>query len=108
MYNQNNVFAKIIRGEITTKKIYEDDDIISFYDINPKAKVHALVIPKKHCLTFVDFILNSSNHEVGRFFQKVQFIATDILKLENFKLLTNNGEGAGQEIPHFHIHILGN
>lgn len=106
MYDKNNIFAKILRSEIPSKKVYEDSEVLAFYDINPKARIHVLIIPKGEYLTFADFILNSNNIE--DFFKRVRYIAEDVLQLKDFKLITNNGEGAGQEVPHFHIHILGN
>ena len=106
MYDENNIFNKIINSQIPKKTIYEDYKILSFYDINPKAKVHALVIPKKQYIDFSDFASRGELNEVGEFFKKVDFIAKSILNLESFKLLTNNGKEAGQEVFHFHIHIL--
>lgn len=109
IYNPENVFAKIIAGTMPCKKIFEDEHVLSFWDIHPKAKFHALVITKKKFVNFEDFIKKSELHEVGMFFQKVNFIATEILKLNNnFKMLTHNGKDANQEIEHFHIHILSN
>jgi histidine triad (HIT) family protein len=107
MYNTNNIFYKILKKEVPAKIIHETETIICFYDINPKSKVHALVIPKKEVIDFDDFIKQASQIEVASFFKDVQVIAKDILKLNNFKILTNNGSGAGQEVFHFHIHIMG-
>lgn len=107
MYDSNNIFAKIIRNEVPCEKIYEDDLLLSFYDIHPKSKVHALVIPKLEVQNFVEFTSKAQSLEVAEFFKKSSFIATDILKLNSFKILTNNGKGSGQEVFHFHIHILG-
>jgi histidine triad (HIT) family protein len=105
MYDKNNIFARILRSEIASKKVYEDDKILSFYDINPKARVHVLVIPKGEYINFTDFV--SRSNDVESFFKCVKHIAEDILGLKDFRLITNNGKGAGQEVPHFHIHILG-
>jgi histidine triad (HIT) family protein len=106
LYNTNNIFYKIINGNILCKKIYEDDNILAFYDIKPKAKIHALVIPKKEYINFTDFTQNAPEKEIIIFFQKVNFVANNILKLTHFKLQTNNGEESGQEVLHFHVHIL--
>jgi histidine triad (HIT) family protein len=104
-----NIFSKIIKGEIPCKKIFEDENVLSFWDIYPKAPIHALVIPKLNYSTFEQFAQNEPSDVVGNFFIKVNFIATDILNLKyNFKLVINNGEKAGQEVPHFHVHILSN
>ncbi len=106
LYNKNNIFYKIINGDIPCKKIYEDSNILAFYDIKPKTKIHALVIPKKEYINFTDFTQNASEKEIIIFFQKVNFVANDVLKLTHFKLQTNNGEESGQEVFHFHVHIL--
>ena len=106
MYDENNIFNKIINSQIPSKKIYEDENILCFHDINPKARVHALVIPKKQYIDFSDFTSRAGLEEVGDFFKKVDFIAKSVLNLTSFKLLTNNGQEAGQEVFHFHIHIL--
>lgn len=105
----SNIFSKIIKKEIPCKKIFEDENILSFWDIYPKARIHALVIPKLNCYNFESFIEKENIQNIGHFFSRVNFIATDILKLkDNFKLIINNGEKAGQEIFHFHVHILSN
>lgn len=107
MYNTQNIFYKILKSEIPNKTIYEDENILCFYDINPKSKIHALVIPKMNYIDFNDFVTNANPTLVSNFFKKVNDIAVDILFLENFKIITNNGAGAGQEVFHFHVHILG-
>ena len=109
MYNEDNIFAKILRGELPSKKVFEDEGILAFYDIHPKAKVHVIVIPKLQVTSFQDFAEKYNEKEIGDFFKKVKYIAIEVLKLdENFKLLVNNGANAGQEVFHFHIHILSN
>jgi histidine triad (HIT) family protein len=108
MYEENNVFAKIIKGEIPSKKVYEDDEILAFYDINPRARIHVLVIPKIACKDFSDFVQKADDKTISSFFIKVNQVATEVLKLTDFKILTNKGKGAGQEVFHFHIHILAN
>lgn len=108
IYDENNVFAKILRGEIPCEKIYEDTYAIAFNDIQPKAPVHALVIPKGSYISFHDFTANASQEEIAGFFIAVQKVAGQ-LALENngYRLLTNHGADAGQEVPHFHMHIIG-
>ena len=108
MYNSENIFAKILRKEIPCKIIHEDNTILSFHDINPRAKIHALVIPKIAAVSFSDFITNNSNETIADFFKKVNYVACNILNLQDFRLQINNGENAGQEVFHFHVHILGN
>jgi len=108
MYNSQNIFAKILRKEIPCKTIYEDETIFAFHDINPRAKIHALVIPKIETVSFSDFITSNSNEMIGDFFKKVNYVAYDILNLADFRLQINNGANAGQEVFHFHVHILGN
>ncbi len=108
MYDDSNIFAKILKKEIPASIIYEDDLVLCFKDINPKAKVHVLVIPKVFCISFDDFAKNQSVGIVGEFFKKVEFIAKDVLKLEHFRLQMNNGASSGQEVFHFHVHILSN
>jgi diadenosine tetraphosphate (Ap4A) HIT family hydrolase len=107
-YDSNNIFAKILLGSIPCQKIYENDKVLAFKDIHPKAKIHVLVIPKIPVRSF-EMFAKENTLLVGEFFQSVNFIATEVLNLkENFKLVINNGEKGGQEIFHFHVHILSN
>ncbi|MBN9564625.1 MAG: histidine triad nucleotide-binding protein [Alphaproteobacteria bacterium] len=107
-YDPNNVFAKIIRGEIPCKKVYEDEHVLGFYDIAPQAPVHVLVIPKGAYIDFNDFSQNASAREVEFFVRAVGKIARELdLPDPGYRLLTNNGANAGQEVPHFHAHICG-
>ena len=107
-YDENNIFAKILRKEIPCKKIYENDYALAFYDINPQAKIHILVIPKGKYISFSDFSKKASKDEIEGFFKAVDKVADDQdLTKEGYRLLTNNGVNAGQEVPHFHIHIFG-
>jgi len=107
-YDTNNIFAKIIRGEIPCDKVYEDDKILAFNDINPKAPVHILVIPKGEYRSFDDFIAKASKEEVIYFFKKVQEIAKKKgVSKSGYRIVANHGKKAGQIVFHFHIHILG-
>ena len=107
-YDDDNIFAKILREEIPCKKIYENEYALAFHDINPQAKIHILVIPKGKYISFADFSKNASKDEIEGFFKAVGKIAEDQnLVKEGYRLLTNNGLNAGQEVPHFHIHIFG-
>ncbi len=107
IYDKNNIFAKIIRGEIPAKKVYEDENILAFYDISKASPIHVLVIPKGEFIDFIDFVSNQNSHEVARFFQKVAEIVKELKVDENgFRLITNNGSDAHQTVKHFHVHIL--
>ena len=107
MYDENNIFAKILRKEIPCDKIYEDEFSLFFNDINPQAKIHVLGIPKFPCTTFSEFVKNTDNNNFTSFFKSVQLVINN-LGIENsgYRLITNSGENGGQEVPHFHIHIL--
>jgi diadenosine tetraphosphate (Ap4A) HIT family hydrolase len=107
MYDKTNIFAKIIRGEIPAKKVYEDDKVLAFYDIAPACPVHILVIPKGEYQSFDDFAEQSSSDEIANFFKLVQKIASEQnLQNEGYRILSNHGSNAGQTVPHFHVHIL--
>ena len=108
MYDNNNIFARILRGEIPCKKVYEDARTLAFHDINPAAPTHILVIPKGEYVSFHDFAVHASAEAMTAFFKAVQHIATDAGVADaGYRLLANHGADAGQEVPHFHVHILG-
>ena len=108
MYDDNNIFAKIIDGKIPCKKIYEDKDVLFFEDINPVSKIHILGIPKVKCVDFSDFISNYDQGIVTNFFQKFDFVIEQLgIKESGYRIISNSGVDGGQEVPHFHIHILG-
>ena len=105
MYDENNIFAKIIRGEIPCDKVYEDNDVLFFKDINPIAKVHVLGIPKSQC---VDFISKNTPTTISDFFKKTNLVIEKLgIAKDGYKVISNSGMNGGQEVPHFHIHILG-
>jgi len=107
IYDKNNIFAKIIRGEIPAKKVYEDENILAFYDISKASPVHVLVIPKGEFIDFIDFVTKENPQKVTNFFQKVAQISQDLKIVESgFRLITNNGSDAHQTVKHFHVHIL--
>jgi len=107
-YDKNNIFAKIIRGEIQSKKIYEDDDVLAFHDIAQAAPVHAIVVPKGEYVSFDDFVRNAAAEKIAGFFKKVQAIAAQLGADKNgYRLITNHGKNASQSVPHFHVHIIG-
>ena len=107
MYDENNIFAKILRKEIPCDKVYEDEFSLFFNDINPQAKVHVLGIPKFPCATFSDFVKNADNLNFISFFKGIQLVISKLnIEDSGYRLITNSGEDGGQEVPHFHIHIL--
>lgn len=107
-YDVNNVFARILRGELPTTKVYEDDDVLAFNDIAPKTPVHVLVIPKQPYVSMDDFARIAGPEEVGRFFKAVGEIARQLgLAANGYRLILNIGGHGGQEVPHLHVHILG-
>jgi len=106
-YDSNNIFARIIRGEIPSSKIYEDDKILAFNDISKAAPTHILVVPKGEFISFSDFISKAGDKEIADFFKKVSEIAASLGLDENgYRLIANNGSDASQTVPHFHVHIL--
>ena len=107
MYDKNNIFAKIINKQIPAKIIYEDDKILSFHDINKKAAVHAIVIPKSEFISYQDFIDNSNSEQISYFFKKINEIAKILNIGDSYRLLTNHGNAMGQVVFHFHVHLMG-
>jgi len=112
IYDKNNIFAKILRGEIPCKKIYEDEYIFAFYDINPQKKVHALVISKGEYVDLDDFSLKASKEEISGLIKGISIVAKKIgvseeVKGGGYRSLVNVGENGGQEVPHLHFHIFG-
>jgi len=105
-YDNSNVFAKILRGEIPCKKVYEDDTVLAFHDIAPSAPVHVLVIPKFAVTTLSDFVEAVGAEKVGAFFVAVQKVVQQLGIGASYRLITNSGAGAGQSVPHFHVHLL--
>ena len=106
-YDKNNILAKIIREEIPAKKVYEDEDILAFYDISKASPIHVLVIPKGEFIDFIDFVAKENPNKIAQFFQKVAKISQDLKVDEGgFRLITNNGSDANQTVKHFHVHIL--
>ena len=113
-YDRNNIFAKILRGEIPLKpdeKIYENEYVLSFYDINPRKKIHALVIPKGEYTDLDDFIQKASEKEIFEFFKGISSVAKKLSisldKGKGYRAIANVGEDGGQEVPHLHFHLVG-
>ena len=107
-YDPDNIFARILRGEIPCKKLYEDEYALAFPDIQPKASVHILVIPKGAYRSIDDFSANASTDEIAGFWRAVAHVAADAgLSERGFRTIANTGDHGGQEVPHFHVHLLG-
>jgi len=107
-YDPNNIFAKILRGEIPCKKVYEDAYALAFPDIAPKAPMHVLVIPKGTYVTHNDFAARASDQEIAGFERAVGKVAQMVGAAEGgYRLISNCGINAHQEVPHYHVHILG-
>ncbi len=107
-YDDNNVFAKILRGEIPAKKVHEDDYALAFHDIGAKAPIHVLVIPKGKYVSVADFGAKASEAEIVGFTRAVSKVASDLgLKEGGFRMIANTGLNGGQEVPHYHVHLLG-
>jgi len=105
-YNSENIFAKILRNEIPSEKVFENDDVYAFNDINPQAKIHILIIPKSSYCSFIDFSENASPTEQANFYRSIQEITTKLGINNGYRLITNVGLDGGQEVPHFHFHLL--
>lgn len=106
-YDDSNIFAKILRGEVPCDKVYEDDFALAFRDINPQTPTHVLVIPKGAYLSFDDFSQDASPEEIAGLFRAAGKIARDLGAVEaGYRILANNGPDAHQEVPHFHLHVF--
>ena len=110
-YDDNNIFAKILRGEIPCNKIYEDDFILSFNDINPQKKIHVLVIPKGKYVDLDDFSQNASPEEMAGLLKGINAVAKKLrISVDTgkgYRALTNISENGGKEVPHLHFHLFG-
>ncbi len=107
-YDETNIFARILRGEIPNKTVFEDDDVLAFHDITPAAPVHVLVIPKGEYTSFDDFTKHASAERMTHFWRVVRKVAKELgLNESGYRILTNHGPHASQSVPHFHVHILG-
>ena len=110
-YDDNNIFAKILRGEIPCDKIYEDDYVLSFYDIHPQKKIHALVIPKGKYIDLDDFNSKASDKEIVSLLKGISIVAKKLgISVDTgkgYRTLSNLSEDGGQEVPHLHFHLFG-
>jgi diadenosine tetraphosphate (Ap4A) HIT family hydrolase len=106
-YDDGNIFAKILRGEIPCNKVYEDDHVLAFHDINPQTPTHVLVIPKGRYVNSDDFFNEASEAEIAAFFRAVGRISRDLGVVDKgYRILANAGPDAHQEVPHYHLHIF--
>ena len=107
-YDDSNIFARILRGELPCKKVFEDENALAFHDINPIAPYHVLVIPKGPYVSWEDFSARASDAEITGFVRAVGQVARDAGMVEQgYRLLANTGKRSGQEVPHLHVHIFG-
>lgn len=107
-YDPNNIFARILRGEIPCKKVHEDDFALAFHDINPQAPVHVLVIPKGAYVDMDDFTARASDAEIGGFLRAVSKVAEMVgVAAPGWRFIANIGADSHSEVPHLHVHILG-
>jgi diadenosine tetraphosphate (Ap4A) HIT family hydrolase len=107
-YDDSNIFARILRGEIPARTVFENDHALAFYDIAPAAPVHILVIPKGPYVSWDDFSERASGEEIAAFVRAVGHVArSEGLVAPGYRLLANVGMNSGQEVPHLHVHIFG-
>lgn len=107
-YDDQNIFAKIIRGEIPCNKVYEDEHVLAFRDIAPQAKIHVLVIPKGAYIDLEDFSAKATADEITAFHRAIaKIVGDENLSQYGFRAIANAGEYGGQEVPHYHLHLVG-
>jgi len=107
-YDDNNIFARVLRGEVPSTKVYEDEYAFAFADINPAAPTHILVIPKGRYVSWDDFSARATDAEIAGFVRAVGKVAREAGLVENgYRLLANTGVNSGQEVPHLHVHVFG-
>ncbi len=107
-YDDQNVFARILRGEIPSRRVFEDEWAIAFHDIAPQAPVHVLVIPRGRYVSLADFTASAGDAEIAGFWRAVGTVARQLeLEAPGYRVLVNMGEHSGQEVPHLHAHIFG-
>ena len=107
-YDPQNIFARILRGEIPAQRVYEDDWAVAFGDINPQAPIHVLVIPRGPWRSWADFSAGAPDAEIAGFIRAIGTVARDLgLEQPGYRLLANAGLDAHQEVPHLHVHLFG-
>ena len=105
-YDNDNIFAKILRQEIPSKKVFENKYVYAFEDINPQAPIHILIIPKKPFCSFTDFSKKADSKFIYEFIKSIDLISEKLELKEGYRLITNIGKHGGQEVPHLHFHLL--
>jgi histidine triad (HIT) family protein len=106
-YDEQNIFARILRNEIPAKRVYEDEFAVAFQDIRPQAPVHVLVVPRGAYCSLADFSASAPASEIAGFMRAVGAIARQLgLEAQGYRMIANMGEHSGQEVPHFHVHLL--
>jgi diadenosine tetraphosphate (Ap4A) HIT family hydrolase len=106
-YDEQNIFARILRNEIPAKRVYEDEYAVAFHDIHPQAPVHVLVVPRGAYCSLADFSASAPATEVAGFMRAVGAVARQLgLEAQGYRMIANMGEHSGQEVPHFHVHLL--
>ena len=107
-YDDGNIFARLLRGEIPSRRVYEDEFAVAFHDIAPQAPIHILVVPRGRWVSLADFSAGASDAEIARFFRAVGAVARQLdLEEPGYRALANVGGDGGQEVPHFHVHLFG-
>ena len=107
-YDDDNIFARILRGEIPCRKVWEDAHALAFHDINPQAPVHVLVIPKGRWVSWDDFSARAGAEEISGYVRAVGTVARELGLVEpGYRLLANIGQNGHQEVPHLHVHLFG-
>ena len=107
-YDTNNIFAKILRGEVPSKKVYEDDFALAFHDLHPQAPTHVLVIPKGPYVSQDDFATSAGDDELAGFERAIaKVLQTTGLLNTGYRLISNTGVNGHQDVPHYHVHVLG-
>jgi histidine triad (HIT) family protein len=107
-YDRNNVFARILRGEIPCKKVYEDAHVLAFHDISPQTPTHVLVVPKGEYVSLDDFSKRATTEEMAALVRALGHIAREQGVADSgYRILSNTGPAAHQEVPHFHVHLFG-
>ena len=107
-YDEQNIFARILRDEIPSRRVHDDEWAVAFHDIAPQAQVHVLVIPRGRYISLADFSAKASEAEIAGFWRAVGQVARALeLEVPGYRVLANMGHHAGQEVPHFHVHVFG-
>ncbi len=107
-YDDQNIFARVLRDEIPSRRVYEDEWAVAFHDIAPQAPVHVLVIPRGRYVALTDFAATASDAEIAGFFRAVANVARELeLEQPGYRVLSNMGVHSGQEVPHLHVHLFG-